>query len=132
MAAIEIAIPPRSVYVGVVRLTVTSLARNAGLDEDRVDDLRIAVTEACTSAVLAHEEAGNSEPVVVKWSEEADRFVIDVEGRVEPIEDALEDSHGFSTRQVLSHALLESLVDDTELTTFSGGTRARLILAKGH
>ncbi|MBW3594161.1 MAG: ATP-binding protein [Actinobacteria bacterium] len=130
MAAIEIAIPPRSVYVGVVRLTVTSLARSAGLDGDRVDDLRIAVTEACTSAVLAHEDAGTSEPVVVKWAEEADRFVIDVEGKVTPPEDAVEDSHGFSTRQVLSHALLESLVDQTELSSSGEGTRSRLILNK--
>ena len=130
MPAIEIAIPPRSVYVGVVRLTVTSLARNAGLNEDRVDDLRIAVTEACTSAVLAHEAAGNDEPVVVKWSEEADRFVVEVEGRVKPVEGNLEDSHGFSTREVLSHALVESLVDDSELTSTDEGTRARLILTK--
>ncbi len=130
MSAIEIAIPPRSVYVAVVRLTVTSLARSAGLDEDRVDDLRIAVTEACTSTVLAHEEAGNSAPVVVKWAEEADRFVIDVEGRVQPVEHDAEDSHGFSTRHVLSHALLESLVDDTELSTSGDGTRSRLILNK--
>jgi len=130
MPGIEIAIPPRSVYVGVVRLTVTSLARNAGLDEDRVDDLRIAVTEACTSAVLAHEEAGNHEPVVVKWAEEADRFVIDVEGRVQPAEGDLEDSHGFSTRTVLSHALLESLVDETELTASGDGTRARLVVSR--
>ena len=130
MPAIEIAIPPRSVYVGVVRLTVTSLARNAGLNEDRVDDLRIAVTEACTSAVLAHEGAGNDEPVVVKWSEESDRFVVEVEGRVRPVEGNLEDSHGFSTREVLSHALVESLVDDSELTSTDEGTKARLILSK--
>ncbi len=130
MPAMEIAIPPRSVYVGVVRLTVTSLARNAGLDEDRVDDLRIAVTEACTSAVLAHEEAGISEPVVVKWAEESGRFVIDVEGKVQPPYQALEDSHGFSTREVLSHALLESLVDETELSSTDRGTRARLILTR--
>ncbi len=124
MAAVEIAIPPRSVYVGVVRLAVASLARNAGLDEDRVDDLRIAVSEACTSAVLAHEEAGTAEPVVVRWREDADRVVIDVEGSVVPADEPAEDSHGFSTRTVLSQALLDTLVDETELS----GARARLIL----
>ena len=128
MPSIEIAIPPRSVYVGVVRLTVASLARNAGLDEGRVDDLRIAVTEACTSAVLAHEDAGTSDPVLVRWAEEGDRFVIDVEGRARPVEAALEDSHGFSTRSVLSQALLESLVDETEISATDEGTRSRLIL----
>ena len=128
MAAIEIAIPPRSVYVGVIRLAVASLARSAGLDEDKVDDLRIAVTEACTSAVLAHEDAGSAESVVMKWTEEDSRLVIDVEGKAQPGESATEDSHGFSTRSVLSQALLESLVDETELSTTADGTRNRLIL----
>ena len=129
MPTIEIAIPPRSVYVGVVRLTIATLARNVGLDEDRVDDLRIAVSEACTSAVLAHEEAGNHEAVVVMWQEEGGRLVIDVEGRAPaPADVESEDSQGFSTRSVLSQALLDSLVDATEVTTDAGTTRTRLIL----
>ena len=127
MAAVEIAIPPRSVYVGVVRLAVATLARQAGLDEDRVDDLRIAVSEACTSAVLAHEEAGRSDPVVVRWADEADRLVIDIEGQVEPTDGPDEDSQGFSSRNVLSQALLESLVDESDVS----GARARLVLRKG-
>jgi serine/threonine-protein kinase RsbW len=126
MPPIEITIPPRSVYVGVVRLTVSSLARSAGLDEDQVDDLRIAVSEVCTNAVLAHEEAGSQEPVVVTWLEEPERFVIDVQGAVQPTEADPEDSHGFATRGVLSQALLESLVDETQ---WSGAT-TRLILSK--
>ena len=130
MSAIEIAIPPRSVYVGVVRLAVASLARYAGLDEDKVDDLRIAVSEACTNAVLAHEEAGTQEPVVVKWTDEDDRLVVDVHGPIEPPAGDLEDSHGFSTRSVLSRALLDSLVDESEVFTDGGTTRSRLILRK--
>ena len=114
MAAVEIAIPPRSVYVAVVRLAVASLARTAGLDEDRVDDLRIAVSEACTNAVLAHEEAGRSEPVVVAWDDQPDQLVIEVRGHVPAPDSPSEDSEGFSSRSVLSRALLESLVDSTE------------------
>ena len=126
MAAVEIAIPPRSAYVGVVRLTVASLARNAGFDEDRVDDMRIAVSEACTSAVLAHEDAGASEPVIVRWLDDGDRIVIEVEGTIPPSQEPAEDSHGFSTRTVLSQALLDSLVDESELS----GAHARLIVRK--
>ena len=128
MTSIEITIPPRSVYVGVIRLAVASLARSAGVDEEKVDDLRIAVTEACTSAVLAHEEAGSTQSVVMRWAEEDDRLVIDIEGRTQPGQTATEDSQGFSTRAVLSQALLESLVDGTELSSIEGGTRNRLIL----
>jgi serine/threonine-protein kinase RsbW len=130
MPAIEITIPPRSVYVGVVRLAVVSLARQTGLDEDKVDDLRIAVSEATTNAVLAHEESGSQEPVVVRWAEEDDRLVVDVKGAIQPPSSASEDSHGFSTRSVLSQALLDSLVDETEVLTENGATLSRLILRK--
>lgn len=126
MSAVEITIPPRSVYVGVVRLAVASLARQAGFDEDKVDDLRIAVSEACTNAVLAHEEAGREESIIVRWADESDRLVVDVEGTVEPPPGEPEDSHGFSSRRVLSQALLESLVDETELS----GARVQLIVRK--
>ena len=126
MAVVEITIPPRSVYVGVVRLAVASLARQAGFDEDKVDDLRIAVSEACTNAVLAHEEAGTSDLVLVRWADESDRLVIDVEGTVALPPGEEEDSHGFSSRSVLSQALLESLVDETQLS----GPRVQLIVRK--
>ena len=130
MPAIEITIPPRSVYVAVVRLAVASLARNAGLDEDRVDDLRIAVSEACTNAVLAHEEAGTQDAVAIRWEDEDDRLVVDVHSKVQPPPVALEDSHGFSTRSVLSQALLDSLVDESETLIDQGDTVSRLVLRK--
>ena len=126
MPPVEIAIPPRSVYVGVVRLAVGSLARSAGLDEDRVDDLRIAVSEACTNAVLAHEGAGSSDPVVVRWDDRPDEIVIEVQGTAATPEGPAEDSHGFSSRSVLSQALLESLVDRSELSP----TGARLTISR--
>lgn len=129
MAPVQISIPPRSVYVGVVRLAVGSLARQAGCAEDVVDDLRIAVTEACTSVVLAHERAGNRSPVEVLWDEAGDRLVIEVRGRVPaPEPDEATDSSGFSSRDVLSLALIDSLVDDSEVSSSSEGTLTRLVL----
>jgi anti-sigma regulatory factor (Ser/Thr protein kinase) len=52
VATVEIEVPSRSAYVGVVRLALSALGRSAGLDEDVVDDLKIAVSEACANAVL--------------------------------------------------------------------------------
>ena len=49
-------IPARSAYVGVVRLALGALARAVRLDEEVVEDLKIAVSEACTNAVLSHEQ----------------------------------------------------------------------------
>ena len=131
MARVEIEIPARSPYVGVVRLAITSLGRTAGLDEEAIDDLKIAVSEACANAVLAHEEAGVADPVAVRWSDEADRVVVDVDhGTPLTEEEETEDSHGFSSRLVLSTALLESLVDECEFSSVDGGTRTHLVMRK--
>lgn len=129
---VSLEIPPRSPYVGVVRLTVAALARQAGLDETVVEDLRIAVSEACANAVIANEEAGSSEAVVVEWHEEEGRLVVEVgdRGSTEAGADAGVDTDGFSSRLMMSVALLESLVDDFSYAPREGGGRiARLTLA---
>jgi serine/threonine-protein kinase RsbW len=127
MARVEIEIPPRSAYVGVVRLAVAALGRGAGLDEEAVDDLKIAVSEACTNAVLDHEAAGSEEAVLVAWSDD-DGLVVEVTDRTGGKEPAnLQDSQGFSTRQVMSMALLESMAERVEIEPGdAGGTTTRL------
>ena len=129
MPSVQIEIPPESVFVGVVRLAVSSLARTAGLDEASVDDLRIAASEACTNAVLSTEAAGSSAPVSVTWIEEEDKLIMEV-GAVQALAREADpfDSQGFSSREVLSEALLRSLADDyAVLAEASGGTRTRLV-----
>ena len=48
--AVELEVPARPEYVAVVRLALASLGRLVGLDEATVEDLKIAVSEATTSA----------------------------------------------------------------------------------
>lgn len=127
-------IPAGTAYVGIIRLAVASLARTAGFDEERVDDIRIAVSEACTNAVLAHEEAGTQDPITVAWEEAPDRIVVQVQDRVgTPAGDGVspQDSQGFSTRMVMSVALLQEMADELALeASESGGTTARLTFAR--
>ena len=129
----EIAIPPGSVYVGIVRLAVGSLARAAGFDEERVDELRIAVSEACTNAVLTNDEAGSTDPITIAWHEAEDRVVVEVGDRgtsPEP-EEGMADSQGFSSRMMMSVALLREMVDDVSFERREGGgTNTRLIFSR--
>jgi len=122
---VELEIPPRSAYVGVVRLTLSLLARAAGLDAGSVEGLKIAVSEACTNAVLAGEEIGSDAPVGITWIENDDSLLIEIEDRSsrsspEDIKDPY-DSQGFSSRLVMSSALLQSLVDECEYSQLPGG-----------
>ena len=113
----------------MVRLALASLARSAGLDEEGVDDLKIAVSEACANAVLAQEESGSEDPVKVSWTDQGQRVVVEVgdRGRSQQEPDAAFDSQGFSSRAVLSGALLQSLADEVEyLPRDGGGTQTRI------
>lgn len=132
---VSLEIPPRSPYVGVIRLAVSALARNSGLTEDRVDDLKIAVSEACANAVIAHEEAGSQDRVLVSYSEEADRLVLEVEDRGQDDRTSRStddpDSLGISSRLMMSVALLQSLVDECQfLERSGGGTVTRLTMTR--
>ena len=134
MATVRLEIPPRSPYVGVVRLAISSLARSAGLDEEKVDDIKIAVSEACANAVLNNEESGSDDPVSITWeegNEEVRILVADRGPTVDTSEADTVDTQGFSTRAVMSYALLKSLVDDCAFEPRDGGgMTTRLLITR--
>jgi serine/threonine-protein kinase RsbW len=127
-------IPPQSAYVAIVRLAFTSLGRAAGLDEEKLDDLKIAISESCANAVLSTQEAGVDDPVTISFNADdeclevvvADAGAVHTEGSV-----AAADSQGFSTRHIMSMELLKSLVDEFEFSPRDGGgMQTRLMLRR--
>ncbi len=82
MAEIHLEIPPRLDYLAVVRLVVaTAAALDPPLPDSRLDDLRLAVTEACSNAIKAHRPEAEDEPVVISCRLEDDRFQVDIRDR---------------------------------------------------
>lgn len=129
---VELEIPPRSAYVGVVRLALASLARSSGLDDEAVDDFKIAVSEACTNAVLSNEEVEGSHRVSIKWTQEPGRMIVDVADRGDIYDRRGDDDSlsggGIGARVTMSVAMLSSLVDDFEISPLpGGGSNARLV-----
>lgn len=56
---IEMKFPAKPDYVGVVRLTVSGIANRMGFTYEEIEDLKIAISEAITNAVIhAYEEEG--------------------------------------------------------------------------
>ena len=133
-SSIYLEIPPQSAYVAIVRLAVTSLGRAAGLDEEKLDDLKIAISESCANAVLSTQESGVDAPVSISFTAGPDALEVVVadSGAAEPSGDAsVADSQGFSTRDIMSMELLKSLVDEYELSPRDGGgMQARLTLRR--
>ncbi|MBU5468546.1 anti-sigma B factor RsbW [Virgibacillus sp. MSJ-26] len=57
---IEMKVPAKPEYVGVVRLSVSGIANRMGFNYEEIEDLKVAVAEAVTNAV---EHAYNSDEV---------------------------------------------------------------------
>jgi hypothetical protein len=61
-------------YVGTVRYFVATIARHEGLPEELIDDLRLAVSEACADAI----DAGVTGSIRVALSIEAEGIDVEV------------------------------------------------------
>ncbi len=86
---IEVRIPAHAEYVRVVRLVVTGVASRLAFSVDDIEDIKLAVTEACNNAILhaSPQNAADKLPVVVVQfapRREALEILVSDEGRVAP------------------------------------------------
>ena len=65
MALVELLLSPLPAHVRTARLVVVAAARRAGLDDEHVDELRLALGEACSRAVALHARHAPDTPVTV-------------------------------------------------------------------
>lgn len=126
MDAIRLSFPPRSEYVAVVRLAIAALAREAGLDEERVEDLKIAVSEACANAVLGAQAGGAHDFVTLEWAQQDGVLALEIGHGGDPSPPGQGDA---ADRLEFSMALLHTLVDDCRIDRDErGSTSVRLKL----
>lgn len=78
MATVELRFSALPEHVRTARLVAAAVARRAGVDEAVLDEVRLAVGEACTRAVGLHQHGGISAPVKVLLIEEEKQFSIEV------------------------------------------------------
>ncbi len=78
MATVELRFSALPEHVRTARLVAAAVARRAGVDEAVLDEVRLAVGEACTRAVGLHQSGGISAPVRVLLIEEEKQFSIEV------------------------------------------------------
>jgi serine/threonine-protein kinase RsbW len=67
---LRLAIPPEAGYIAMARMFAGSVARHYGADEDVVEDVKVAVSEACTNSVKAHHDSGTAEPIELRAHEQ--------------------------------------------------------------
>ena len=136
---LELEIPASPEYIAIVRLIVSSLASSRrALADERIDDLKLAVSEACTNAIEA-QDANTSGPLVtVGVLEDEDRLEVRVADRgpgfdpaALPIHPPVTDPDRLNFERGLGIPLIRSLVDDVTFESTPEGTTVRLTLYGG-
>jgi serine/threonine-protein kinase RsbW len=76
MATVEMTFTPLPAHVRTARLVATAVARRSGVPEALLDEVRLAVGEACSRAVEVHQEYCPGEPVRVALTGARERFEV--------------------------------------------------------
>lgn len=139
-ATVTLRLPPTPVHVRTARLVAAAMARRSGVAEDLLDEVRLAVGEACARAVRMHERHGIAEGVVVEFSE-GERFGVAVLDRADVLTSGAapvasgQDSAPWAdpSGDALGLALLGAVVQDLTVDpdVKGGGTRVAMFWPVG-
>lgn len=133
---IRLEIPARPEYLSLARQVVAAAAAvEPRFRTERIDALRLAVSEATTNAVEAHAELGTAERIVIRCNLGEERIeveVLDQGGGFDLDEvpqvpdpddpDRLEFEHG------LGIPIMRELTDASEIVPSEDGTTVRLVV----
>ena len=133
---LSLEIPPRAEFVAVARLVVSTAAKSRRqLGEDRVADLTLALSEACTNAIEAHDAKDEADRVLVRVDEDDERLVVTVEDRglgFDPFElpthPAVTDPDRLNFERGLGIPIIRTLVDEVTFSSDDGGTTVTMVV----
>jgi serine/threonine-protein kinase RsbW len=124
MPTVEIHFSPLPAHVRTARLMAVAVARRSRVDEGLLDELRLAVGEACSRAVRLHQRYAPRVPVAMFLSDDDGSFAVDVvdEGPYDaaPAEDEVDLLVHVDSPKVEPDELAEGLPSGVVLAVISG------------
>jgi serine/threonine-protein kinase RsbW len=140
MATVEVTFTPLPAHVRTARLVATAVARRSGVDETLLDEVRLAVGEACSRAVEAHRRHCPAEPVRIEMTDSGERFVVTVSDHAPTATsrpaasapargggEAVRDQEGGSAISPgFGLAVISGLADDVRVLSTSSGVSVRM------
>ncbi|MFJ9496719.1 anti-sigma B factor RsbW [Brevibacillus centrosporus] len=134
---VSFSIPAQAEYLDIVRLTLYSFATKAGFSFEEIEDMKVAVSEACNNAILhayGDNENGridlrlehDGEHLRITIKDHGQSFVFSQEGIGIP--EQQEDIKDLAVGG-LGIFLMEALMDDVRVST-GNGSGTEIILSK--
>jgi anti-sigma regulatory factor (Ser/Thr protein kinase) len=136
---VELEIPARADFLDVARMVVTTAASiEPTFPDERISDLRLVVSEACTNAIEASRSSmsGRSdERITLRCDLAEDRVEVEVEDQGGGFDlDDLSEMPSVTDPARLDHerglgiTLMREVADETEFRASEGGTAVRLVV----
>ena len=123
MATVEVAFTPLPAHVRTARLIATAVARRSGVDESVLDEVRLAVGEACSRAVEAHRVYCPQQPIRVALTGDGERFEVVVTDAAPAVEPVPASAAGPGNDTVIDGlAVIAGLADDVRIGAAGPGT----------
>jgi serine/threonine-protein kinase RsbW len=130
----ELRLPSRLGFEKVAMNTAASVAQLMGFTEDRVDDLKTAVAEACINAIEHGNELDESLTVLVVLAMDDNTLEVKVVDRGPGVRKAVlapdidRKMHGDEEARGMGMFLIQALVDEAEWVKKRSGSYARLAI----
>ena len=142
---VHLRVPAQPEYLALVRMVIAGTARiDPLLDDERVDDLRVIVSEACTNAIEALrvraqdqgvDPAALDSTIAIEChlsSSQVEVVIADEGGGFDPdgldVLPAVTDPSRLRIERGLGIPLIRALSDEAEITSGPDGTRVRVVL----
>ena len=138
---IQIDVPAEAGYLSLVRMLVHTLAQRRDLDEERIEDIVLAVSEACTWVINSRQGEGakpSQRPIQVRWTESDEACAIQVtdttgQTDVDSVADqeVPTDPGRAAIEGELSLPLVVALADEVDSHSGAGGTTVEMTIRCG-
>ena len=136
MGEIRLEIPARAEYLSLARQVVAAAAAvEPRFRTERIDALRVAVSEATTNAVESHADLEAAERILITCDLDEERIQVEVidrgggfdPGAVPVVPDA-EDPARLGHEHGLGLPIMRELTDESEIVPSPDGTSVRLVV----
>ena len=135
---VSITIPAEAEYLDIVRLSLYSFATKAGFSFEEIEDMKVAVSEACNNAVLHAYGDADTGMIDLRFENDGERLVITVQDYGHSFVNTVVPGNGVpGEREEISELsvgglgifLMEALMDEVQVhTDDTAGTK--IVLSK--
>lgn len=108
--SVLLTIPKKPDYISVVRLTSSSISHRCGLNVDEIEDIKVAIGEACVNSF----NLCANDTISIKFDMEEERLVITVSDAREDIPEDLENARD----RELGILIIKSLMDEVSFSDY--------------